>query len=1577
MADFDYLDGLFARLARLTPRLSGSRPGPGATGVWIDPRPELDHLNTAVAVKQRQYMVYTPQFWAWFNGEYGSKHVGAETTDVQRKRRRARAPHSTPSSSKWLPAGLLHQLSRHDARMMLIGLRCADGEEAAHSLTGGRIRTSSVLFRDQIVQLALHAGFSTFWDIDARAGEPQGISKQGVPIIASATGYQVVYREQSVKQLTISRDVQPSAFVGTVWCVRVPTANNLIVVRRVLERDDKRQVTRASRPVVVGNSGAVGKGPGVGFWAPGWRVWLFFLRGITPLLERWLGNLLARQFEGRQSKGIAKTVSKQRVESQYDLELRAAVMHDILDMMPEAVKQSKARTILQHLSEAWRCFAAGTLLRLSTGAVLPIEQVAVGSRLIGADGGVRTVTAVASGAALLFRVSARYTATLPSIKGSVASGLWREEQFTCNGAHVLVLKVAEGAAIEQTAHANGGALSVKHVALVADETLGFAAPAWSKTSFCWDSHYFLHAGGASATNAAAETHCSALQAKGLSVRPVRHRRAKRCYRVCAEEGVSLKGLTNDFVYGAGKDSADQRIYKSEAAARAAAEAFRLEHSQLVWEVSVVDYLCFAQSSSPFASKCRLFRAGVAAFEPGLLDFPALLASCYDEAAAHGQPSVEHDQRVSPADALWLVGLWLGDGDAACPSVSTRLDDSVFAEMQRLAPKLGLVAVQDAASMRDPSRGPVITLSTCSGPPRLPHYAEPNGSQRVANQNERNVFSILLRRLGLFADKRVSRDIESSLVSLPPAWRATLLGGLIAAVGYAPSNTDHIVLVQGAENKSRCAHHDSVMELARSVARSLGFTATAHVCEAPRRSVQLLISPTLDDSFLFDVAPAGEGCFYGVTVDGDHRFLLASFLVVHNCWKANVPWKVQGLPAAIESMILRFVKAKADWWTNAAHYNRERIRRGATVDKTITKKNLGRLTRLYLKQEQERQHNYLKDGPYVSSEEAVAVYLLHSHRPQAPRLCCRALPCAARPHRCCLCCLRRCRYTTTVHWLESRRFAPIPFPPLNYKHDTKLLILALERLKESYSVKNRLNQQQREELGLIEQAYDNPHDTLARIKRHLLTQRAFKEVGIEFMDLYDHLSPVYEVEPLEKITDAYLDQYLWYEGSKRGLFPNWVKPADSEPPPMLVYKTAQGINNISGVWETGQGECSVMIETQLSRVFEKVDLTLLNRLLRLIVDHNIADYMTSKNNCVLSFKDMSHPNSVGLIRGLQFGSFVYQYWALVLDLLVLGLQRASELAGPPEQPNDFACFPSLQVEQSHPIRLYCRYLDKLWLFLRFDAQETAELIQRYLTQHPDPNGANIVGYGNKKVWPRDCRMRLIKHDVNLGRAVFWSIKNRLPPSLTTVEWEQSFVSVYSRDNPNLLFNMLGFDLRILPKARMAEQQQQPSQTDGCWNLQSEATKERTAAAYLRVDQQAIDAFHNRVRQILMSSGSTTFTKVANKWNTALIGLMTYYREAVIHTQELLDLLVKCENRIQTRIKIGLNSKMPTRFPPVVFYSPKELGGLGMLSMGHVLIPQSDRRWAAQTSVAVTHFRSGMSHDAVSSSCQHGLSPLAHA
>lgn len=54
---------------------------------------------------------------------------------------------------------------------------------------------------------------------------------------------------------------------------------------------------------------------------------------------------------------------------------------------------------------------------------------------------------------------------------------------------------------------------------------------------------------------------------------------------------------------------------------------------------------------------------------------------------------------------------------------------------------------------------------------------------------------------------------------------------------------------------------------------------------------------------------------------------------------------------------------------------------------------------------------------------------------------------------------------------------------------------------------------------------------------------------------------------------------------------------------------------------------------------------------------------------------------------------------MLDLLILGLQRASEMAGPPQMPNDFLTFQDVQAETCHPIRLYCRYVDRIHMFFR--------------------------------------------------------------------------------------------------------------------------------------------------------------------------------------------------------------------------------------------------------------------------------------
>ncbi|KAK6915079.1 Pentatricopeptide repeat [Dillenia turbinata] len=59
----------------------------------------------------------------------------------------------------------------------------------------------------------------------------------------------------------------------------------------------------------------------------------------------------------------------------------------------------------------------------------------------------------------------------------------------------------------------------------------------------------------------------------------------------------------------------------------------------------------------------------------------------------------------------------------------------------------------------------------------------------------------------------------------------------------------------------------------------------------------------------------------------------------------------------KNMILHCGKSKADWWTNVALYGREHIRRGSTIDGTVCRKNLRRLTCFWLKAEQRLEESY--------------------------------------------------------------------------------------------------------------------------------------------------------------------------------------------------------------------------------------------------------------------------------------------------------------------------------------------------------------------------------------------------------------------------------------------------------------------------------------------------------------------------------------------------------------------------------------------------------------------------------------------
>ena len=146
---------------------------------------------------------------------------------------------------------------------------------------------------------------------------------------------------------------------------------------------------------------------------------------------------------------------------------------------------------------------------------------------------------------------------------------------------------------------------------------------------------------------------------------------------------------------------------------------------------------------------------------------------------------------------------------------------------------------------------------------------------------------------------------------------------------------------------------------------------------------------------------------------------------------------------------------------------------------------------------------------------------------------------------------------------------------------------------------------------------------------------FEKAGIKFLDTCDKPIPRHDIEPMEKITGVYLDQRLFLEAAKCGLFPFWIKPAD----PNLLPRWC-----ISGIWEMSGGKRVILTEAELSKVHEKIDLAFLRHLLRLIPDH-----VAMRDNTALA-----HTNARNLICRFQFSAFVFQDRGLVMDLLVFGL-----------------------------------------------------------------------------------------------------------------------------------------------------------------------------------------------------------------------------------------------------------------------------------------------------------------------------------
>ena len=103
------------------------------------------------------------------------------------------------------------------------------------------------------------------------------------------------------------------------------------------------------------------------------------------------------------------------------------------------------------------------------------------------------------------------------------------------------------------------------------------------------------------------------------------------------------------------------------------------------------------------------------------------------------------------------------------------------------------------------------------------------------------------------------------------------------------------------------------------------------------------------------------------------------------------------------------------------------------------------------------------------------------------------------------------------------------------------------------------------------------------------------------------------------------------------------------------------------------------------------------------------------------------------------------------------------------------------------------------------------------------------------------------------------------------------------------------------------------------------------AKLMVSDFAIDTLTARLHYLVSSFQRSAFYKQAVRWNAVIINFASKYREAILATPLLKERMSALEVRVCVSIMDALDSRSPDRYPPLIFFSPQNIGGLGMVSL----------------------------------------------
>ncbi|EHY66880.1 hypothetical protein NERG_00520 [Nematocida ausubeli] len=453
----------------------------------------------------------------------------------------------------------------------------------------------------------------------------------------------------------------------------------------------------------------------------------------------------------------------------------------------------------------------------------------------------------------------------------------------------------------------------------------------------------------------------------------------------------------------------------------------------------------------------------------------------------------------------------------------------------------------------------------------------------------------------------------------------------------------------------------------------------------------------------------------------------------------------------------------------------------------------------------------------------------------------------------------------------------------YKKDTLYDILEVSLNKLASTYKRHLKQEEKKEVEFLRNSLVDLPKTLTWVTKRISKKKETTKILLEYGQ---DITKKYSIE--ERVVDAYLEHLISYHMHISGIAQKTL-PLDDEPLPVTLMKYAKEIQRITKErhdQEIVPGACPSEVyfsSVNLVNLVNEIDRDSLMILLNEICDKTISEYIVAQSACTLVYKDISSMQRIGLSKGLEFHSVVSEIILQRIDVLLLEEAGSTVL-------KYFRCSSTMYI--LHTKDLFSIELLKMkWLkglsvpciINDLDPQES--ILKEFSAVQGDTNQfPTVFSY-------------LKKSQETAGSY----IQNIFGPALSSTLIDAFPVVLSAGD----------FDIRLSHES-----------------------------ASIQASQQALNQFQLCARKIYYDTAGSSFAIAVDRWNRLVTQNILFFRETL--TTDFFQVIEAFEEKIKRRIMSTVNTQMKKRFPNVMFYSGKDVGGLGFIS--HLVLIKSISTWS---------------------------------